>query len=203
MKAERSKGINFDAAYHTLLGPVDLTFDQAFYLTHIEQPILPVVISDGKISLENQPYTVKSQGTDTYIRLSYEDLELYLGYNHTTSKYSDAAATFVPFAPRDKFASTLAYEIPEKWRFGIESAWVGNQYLYNNEKAPNYWFWAGMVSRQLGSHFTMVLNCENIFDARQGKHAALYTGSMAAPEFLPLWGPIDGRTINLSLKYTL
>ena len=203
MKAERSKGINFDAAYHTSLGPVDLTFDQAFYLTHIEQPILPVAISDGKISLENQPYTVKSQGTDTYIRLSYEDLELYLGYNHTTSKYSDAAATFVPFAPRDKFASTLAYEIPEKWRFGIESAWVGNQYLYNNEKAPNYWFWAGMVSRQLGSHFTVVLNCENIFDARQGKHAPLYTGSMAAPEFLPLWGPIDGRTINLSLKYTL
>lgn len=203
MKAERSTGINFDAAYHTSLGPVDVTFDQALYYTHIAHPILPLVIADGKISLENQPYAVKSLGTDTYIRLSYEELELYLGYNHTTSKYTDAANTFVPFAPRDKFASTLAYAIPEKWRFGIENSWVGNQYLYNNEKAPNYWFWAAMVSRQLGSHFTVVLNCENVFDTRQGKHAPLYTGSVAEPQFQPLWGPIDGRAVNLSLKYSL
>lgn len=203
MKAEKSTGINFDAAYHTSWGPVDVTLDQALYYTHIAHPILPAARADGKILLENQPYATKSLGTDTYVRLSYNDLELYLGYNHTTSKYTDAAHTFVPFAPRDKFAGTLAYEIPEKWRFGIESSRVSNQYLYNNEKAPDYWFWAAMLSRQLGSNFTVVLNCENVFDARQGKHEALYTGSMSQPQFLPLWGPIDGRTVNVSVKYTL
>lgn len=164
---------------------------------------MPVTLGDNKILLQNQPYECRSLGTDTYVRFSYNNLELYLGYNHTTSKYSDAAHTFVPFAPRDKFAGTLAYEIPDKWRFGIENSRVGSQYLYNNQPAPSYWFWAAMISRQLGSHFTIVLNGENIFDARQGKHEALYTGSITAPQFLPLWGPVDGRTINLSVKYTL
>lgn len=203
MEAERSTGINFDAVYHTSWGPVDVTLDQALYYTYIAHPILPDLRSDGKILLQNQPYAVKSLGTDTYVRLSYNNLELYLGYNHTASKYTDISHTFVPFAPRDKFAGTLAYEITDKWRFGIENSWIGNQYLYNSEKAPDYWFWAAMISRQLGPHFTIVLNCENIFDARQGKYTALYTGSRVQPQFLPLWGPIDGRTINASLRYTL
>ncbi|HEU4551442.1 MAG TPA: TonB-dependent receptor [Chitinophaga sp.] len=203
MQAEESRGLNVDAGYHTSWGPVAITVDQALYYTGIKNPIIPVTLGDNKILLQNQPYECRSLGTDTYVRFSYNNLELYLGYNHTTSKYSDAAHTFVPFAPRDKFAGTLAYEIPDKWRFGIESSWVGHQYLYNNQPAPSYWFWAAMISRQLGSHFTMVLNGENIFDARQGKHEALYTGSITAPEFLPLWGPVDGRTINLSVKYTL
>ncbi len=203
MEAETSQGLNLDAGYHTAIGPVDVTVNQALYLTRIFHTILPVLQADGKYLLANQPYHANSAGTDTYIRLEYEHLELYLGYNHTTSKYRDPAHTFIPFAPRDKFASTLAYEIPEKWRFGIENAWVGHQYLYNNQLAPNYWFWAAMISRQFGKHFTVVLNCENVFDARQGKHEPLYTGSISNPVFQPLWGPIDGRITNLSVKYTL
>lgn len=203
MQSEKSRGLNVDAGYKTSLGPVEITIDQALYYTYIKHPIMPVMQAEGKILLQNQPYQCRSLGTDTYIRFSYDDLELYVGYNHTTSKYADPAHTFVPFAPRDKFASTLAYEIPDKWRFGIENAWIGHQYLYNNQLAPNYWFWAAMISRQFGDHFTVVLNGENIFDARQGKREALYTGSITQPQFQPLWGPIDGRTINFSVKYTL
>lgn len=201
--SEKSKGVNFDANYHTILGKVDITINQAFYYTHIKNPILPILQANGMISLRNQPYHINSLGTDTYIRLSLEHLELYLGYNHTTSKYTSTPSTFVPFAPQDKFAGTLAYEIAEKWRFGIENSWNGNQYLYNNEKAPSYWFWAAMISRKLGEHITIVLNGENIFDARQGKNAPLYTGAVSHPQFSPLWGPIDGRTINLSAKFDL
>ncbi|MET6998114.1 TonB-dependent receptor [Chitinophaga defluvii] len=201
--SEKSKGVNFDANYHTTLGKVDVTINQALYYTHINNPILPILQVDGTISLQNQPYHINSLGTDTYIRLSLEHLELYLGYNHTTSKYTSTPAIFIPFAPQDKFAGTLAYEIAEKWRFGIENSWNGNQYLYNNEKAPSYWFWAAMISRKLGEHVTIVLNGENIFDARQGKNAPLYTGNVNNPQFVPLWGPIDGRTINLSAKFDL
>lgn len=201
--SEKSKGVNFDANYHTTLGKVDVTINQALYYTHINNPILPILQADGTISLQNQPYHINSLGTDTYIRLSLEHLELYLGYNHTTSKYTSTPAIFIPFAPQDKFAGTLAYEIAEKWRFGIENSWNGNQYLYNNEKAPSYWFWAAMISRKLGEHVTIVLNGENIFDARQGKNAPLYTGNVNNPQFVPLWGPIDGRTINLSAKFDL
>lgn len=204
VKSERSQGINFDGNYNTMLGELSLTLNQAFYYTHIKDPILPVA-SPGidKVMLTNMPYAMRSAGTDTYVRLEYNDIELYLGYNHTVSRYQDDIKTNVPFAPQDKFAGTLAYDIPEKWRFGIENSWVGNQYDYQNQKTPAYWFWAAMISRQFGEHVTLVLNGENLFDARQGKHIPLYTGSVSNPEFAPLWGPIDGRTINMSIKFNL
>lgn len=205
LQSERSEGINFDGNYHTTLGQVDVTLNQALYYTHIKNPILPVssAANPDKVMLANQPYAVNSLGTDTYVRLELDHLELYLGYNHTVSKYTDADATRVAFAPQDKFAATLAYEIEEKWRFGIENSWMGNQYLENNQKAPDYWFWAAMISRKLGEHVTLVLNGENIFDARQGKHTPLFTGPVSNPQFASLWGPIDGRTINLSVKFDL
>ncbi|TWF41280.1 iron complex outermembrane receptor protein/outer membrane receptor for ferrienterochelin and colicins [Chitinophaga polysaccharea] len=204
VKSEKSQGINFDGNYRTNIGKVEITLNQALYYTHIKNPILPVADDAKKmIRLENMPFAVNSLGTDTYLRMALDHLELYLGYNHTVSKYDNASATHVAFAPQDKFAGTLAYEIEEKWRFGIENAWVGNQYDYNNQKTPNYWFWAAMISRQFGEHITVVLNGENIFDARQGKNTPLYTGPVSNPTFAPLWGPIDGRTINLSVKFNL
>lgn len=205
LKSEKSQGINFDANYHTSLGKVDVTLNQALYYTHITGPILPVTSTtdNSKVLLSNQPFRVNSLGTDTYVRFELDHLELYLGYNHTVSKYTDPAATRVAFAPQDKFAGTLAYEIEGKWRFGIENSWIGNQYLENNEKAPGYWFWAAMVSRSFGEHVTLVLNGENLFDARQGKNTPLFTGTVTNPQFAQLWGPVDGRTINMSVKFNL
>ncbi|MEC5143369.1 TonB-dependent receptor [Chitinophaga sp. 212800010-3] len=203
VKAEKSGGVNFDGNYHTTLGEVDVTINQALYYTHIKDPILPVQDKNNMYLLANMPYAVNSLGTDSYLRFKLDALELYLGYNHTVSHYNNDGSTNVAFAPQDKFASTLAYEIEGKWRFGIENSWVGNQYDYNNQKTPNYWFWAAMISRQFGKHITVVLNAENIFDARQGKNTPLYTGSVSNPVFAPLWGPIDGRTINASIKFNL
>ncbi|RFM30698.1 TonB-dependent receptor [Chitinophaga silvisoli] len=200
LKAERSKGLNFDANYHTTIGELDLTLNQAFYYTYVKNPILPVLTSDNLYELQTQAGPMRSAGTDTYVRMELDDVELYLGYNHTIAKTDHV---YVPFAPQDKFAATLAYEIERKWRMGVESAWNGHQYLYNNEKAPNYWFWAAMVSRQIGDHVTLVLNGENIFDVRQGKHTPLYTGSLSDPSFVPLWGPVDGRQVNVSVKWSL
>jgi outer membrane receptor for ferrienterochelin and colicins len=204
-KSERSQGINFDGNYHTSLGKVDVTINQALYYTHIKDPILPVASekNNNMLLLQNMPYQVNSLGTDTYLRFELDHLELYLGYNHTVSRYNNAGATNIPFAPQDKFASTLAYEIEEKWRFGIENSRIGHQYDENNHLTPNYWFWAAMISRQFGKHITVVLNGENIFDARQGKNMPLFTGPVSHPTFASLWGPIDGRTINMSVKFNL
>jgi len=205
IKSERSQGINFDGNYRTSFGKVDVTLNQALYYTHIKDPILPVMKENdhNTVLLQNMPYAVNSVGTDTYLRFELDHLELYLGYNHTVSRYNNTGSTNIAFAPQDKFAGTLAYEIADKWRFGIENAWVGNQYDYDNQKTPNYWFWAAMISRQFGEHVTLVLNGENIFDARQGKNTPLFTGPVSNPSFAALWGPIDGRTINMSVKFNL
>ncbi|HKC37801.1 MAG TPA: TonB-dependent receptor, partial [Chitinophagaceae bacterium] len=201
LKAEKSTGINFDANYHAKLDEWEATINQAFYYTNIDDPVLPVMQLNGRYNLVNLPFRTKTIGTDTYIRFVLDELELYAGYNHTIAKYRSDAHNFVLFAPQDKFSSIIAYEIEGKWRMGVDVSWVGNQYILITKKAPDYWFFAAMIQRNIGKHLTIVLNAENLFDRRQGKKEALYYGSITNPKFYPIWGPIEGRVFNLSVKW--
>lgn len=50
---------------------------------------------------------------------------------------------------------------------------------------------------------TFVLNCENLFDFRQNKYGRIYTGTISNPVFNKLWAPIDGRVVNISMKFSI
>jgi outer membrane receptor for ferrienterochelin and colicins len=198
--AETSTGFNFDGNWHALLfDKVSMTINQAFYYVKIDKPIVQYA---GE--LINNTGSVQTLGTDTYIRFAYNAIELYLGYNHTIAQNFDAnnTTTYIKYSPQDKFAMTLAYDIEGKWRFGMENAWVGNQYKSDGTKAKNYWFFAGMVERKF-KHFSLVLNGENLADFRQSRSETLYDGTKTNPAFRALWAPIDGRVVNMSLKINL
>jgi iron complex outermembrane receptor protein/outer membrane receptor for ferrienterochelin and colicins len=62
-------------------------------------------------------------------------------------------------------------------------------------------FMAALIERKFGSKVSVVLNCENLLDYRQSNHETLYTGTITNPTFKPLWAPIDGRVVNLSLRW--
>lgn len=204
VKPEKSYGINSDINYHTFLfDKLGIQINEALYYTHIDNPVTLALNSIGQHLLQNANYFVNSYGTDTYIRLSYEHVELYLGYNHTES-LKEATTTYVnmPFNPKDKISTTLAYEIEGKWRMGIEASWMGNQYIDNNQKVPNFWFLAAMLERKF-KQGSIVLNCENLLDTRQSKFETIVTGTISNPTFKSIWAPLEGRVINLSLKFTL
>jgi iron complex outermembrane receptor protein/outer membrane receptor for ferrienterochelin and colicins len=57
-----------------------------------------------------------------------------------------------------------------------------------------------MIERKFGKIWTLVVNGENLFDYRQTRYEQIYTGTITNPVFKPLWAPIDGRVINLSLR---
>jgi outer membrane receptor for ferrienterochelin and colicins len=198
--AETSTGYNVDANWHHLFDELSVTVNQALYYVKINQPI----INTGK-AITNANGSLQTIGTDTYIRFSYDEIELYLGYNHTLARrYEGAvAAGWLSYSPQDKFAGTLAYEIEGKWRIGIENSWIANQYLGDGATKPrNYWFWAAMIERKF-KNCSLVLNGENLADFRQSSFEPLFTGSRARPVFSNLWSPIDGRVINLSLKWNI
>lgn len=204
VKPEKSYGINSDINYHTFLfDKLGVQINQALYYTHIDNPVTITSNSIGQRLLHNGNYLVNSYGTDTYIRLSYAHVELYLGYNHTESLQKTPSINFnMPFNPKDKISTTLAYEIEGKWRMGVEASWMGNQYIYNNQKVPNFWFLAGMIERKF-KQGSIVLNCENLLDTRQSKFEPIVTGTTSNPTFKSVWAPLEGRVINLSLKLAL
>jgi outer membrane receptor protein involved in Fe transport len=205
LKAERSTGVNADINYHTIIrDKISLQIDQAFYYTGIDDPLTYFLNTNGMYSLMNANYQVKSYGTDTYIRLKMEDVELYFGYNHTNSiQQTGNNKVNVPFNPKDKISATLAYEVENAWRMGIEFSESADQYIENDVRVPNIIFMAAMIERKFGNHISVVLNCENLTDNRQSKFGPLYTGTISHPVFNSVWAPLEGRVLNVSLKWKL
>ena len=205
VKSERSLGANADINYRALIGEdMVLTFNQAFYATHIQNPIILSQNSLGQQLLKGADYYTISYGTDSYVSLSVKNIGIYVGYNHTEALQKRASVinpinSPVPFNPKDKLSGTLSYEITGKWRMGVEYSYVANQYVANARKVPSYGFIAAMIERKF-KYGSLVLNGENLLDARQSKIEPLVTGTTKAPVFTPIWGYVEGRVINLSLK---
>ena len=209
VKAEKSVGANMDIAYSkTFESGFSVQVDQAFYYTRVNSPVVSAFASVSSnlgayTQLINAPYNLFSVGTDTYVRLEYKDYELYLGYNHTLARRDGPTDTsYLPLAPQDKFSTTLAWE-NEHFRFGIETAYVGTQYLYNNQKVANYWFFAGAAEYHYNDHWRLVLNGENVFNIKQANYETVVSGPVTQPTFRPVWAPLEGRIVNLALKFTL
>ncbi len=211
VKAERSVGTNVDIAYSkTFESGFSVQIDQAFYYTYINSPVVSAFSSlssnlGAYTQLINAPYNVFSVGTDTYVRLEYKAYELYFGYNHTLARRNGPTDnTYLPLAPQDKFSTTIAWE-NDHFRFGIETSYVGSQYLYNNQKVSNYWFFAGAAEYHYNDHWRLVLNAENMFNIKQANYETVVLGMnpTVQPTFRPVWAPLEGRIVNVALKYTL
>ncbi|MNE17839.1 hypothetical protein D3C80_1108360 [compost metagenome] len=144
---------------------------------------------------------ILTQGIDTYVQLNLHDWEVYAGYTYTIAerKYLEENQS-MPLTPKNRLAFTVMKEFEHKWRFGIEGSYTGSQFRDNESKTPGYMFMAAMVERKLGSMISLVLNAENLLDYRQDNYESLYTGTITSPVFKPLWAPIDGRVINLSIR---
>ena len=112
-------------------------------------------------------------------------------------KEYDPIQPYVTLTPRNRAATVISYEIEGKWRFGVEGSYSGFQYRQDGSRTPDYFFIAAMIERKFKTA-SIVLNGENLLDARQTRHEEIVIPPTSNPSFKPLWGPIDGRVINLS-----
>ncbi|CAN5749839.1 hypothetical protein BH10BAC2_BH10BAC2_06870 [soil metagenome] len=201
--AEKSIGANVEVNYKKEFGDENSFFiNHAFFITNINDPVIATEDITGNISFANQQKAIVTKGFDTYIQMELHPWELYLGYTYTNAerKYLQQNQ-FMLLTPRNRLAFVVAYEIEHQWRFGLEGSYTGYQYREDFSKTPGYFFMAAMMEKKSGPKWSVVLNCENILDERQSKYESLYTGSVTNPSFKPLWAPIDGRVVNLSVRF--
>lgn len=204
--AEKSTGYNAEVNYKATWGDGNTLFiNHAFFLTQLNNPVVATELASGYVAFANESKPLITKGYDTYIRTVINEWEIYAGYTLTIAERKYLASNqFVLLTPKHRFAFTLVRDFEEEGvRFGIEGSYTGAQYRSDFSKTPGYLFMAGMVEKKIGKHFSAVLNAENILDYRQSRIEPLYTGSITKPSFKALWAPIDGRVINLSLKYKL
>lgn len=206
IQSEKSIGYNAEVNYKKDFGDGNTVFiNQAFFLTQVNHPIVGAINNNENLSYENASKPVVSKGFDTYIKATVDDWELYAGYTFTIVQRNYLRTNNeMPYTPKNRLAFTIVKDFDAiDFTGGIEGSYNGKQYRLDRTRTPGYMFMAVMLSKGLGHHFTLVLNCENLLDYKQSKAEALYTGSVNDPQFVPLWAPIDGRVVNVSLKYKL
>ncbi len=205
IKPELSYGYNAEVNYKkTWDNNCTFFINEALFMTDVEHPIFYDNAS-GVFALNNKSTPTTSFGSDTYLKLSFKNWEYYMGYTFTNAQnnYYSNSNGFVPLTPKNRLAFVLVKEIEKTWRFGLEGSWFGQQYRYDGSTTPSYFFMALMVQRNLGKHTTLVLNCENLLDYRMTNVEPIYTGTIDNPVFKPLWAPVDGRVVNLSIRWRL
>jgi outer membrane receptor for ferrienterochelin and colicins len=200
LKAERSRGLNWDVNYHQKLNGWDLTANQTFFYNQIDHPILTSVDGGGLISFNNAIRPITTKGMETYVQVVHDALEIYLGYIYTSAKkLYDNTNNNLPLIAKTKFATVVSYEFSDHFRTGIELAYTGKQYLDDGSRTPGYLFAAAMM-RYDYRMFSFVLNCENLLDYRQTRKENIVIPPFTNPGFRQLWAPIDGRVINFSVR---
>lgn len=202
IRAETSVGYNAEVNFKKDWKDGSILINHAFFLTQIQHPIVATENGSGEVFFSNADKPVISRGFDTYLQLHLHNWELYGGYTFTIAerKYLEQNS-FMPLTPRQRAAFILAYDLEGIARFALEGSYSGRQYRFDGSRTPGYLFIAAMIGKELGRQFTLVLNCENLLDYRQTRKETIFTGSITNPQFKPLWAPIDGRAINLSLRW--
>ena len=203
-KLEKSYGANADINYRTYIGE-DWSFsiNQLFFYTYLDNPLLLENPSANLYQFVNSPGYIHTKGTETNIKIGYDDLKLFLGYTYTDARLHQNGTTVEsPLTPKHRINSILMYEIEDKWKIGLEAYYFSRQKLNNGTTGKDY-FITGFMAEKIWERFSLYINFENFLDTRQTRFDSIYTGTITNPVFKDIYAPLDGFVINGGIKFKL
>ena len=196
--AERSTGMNWDINYKKVVNDCHITVNQMFYVTAINKPLVLAALPSGTMYFYNPGKPIDTRGSETYVQIKKDELEIYLGYTYTIAKQLyNTTQPFVPLNAKSKFATVVSNEFSSHFRANFELSFIGKQYLDDGARTPGYLISAAMIRYDI-KKISFVLNCENLFDYRQTRKENIVLPPLSNPSFKQIWAPLDGRAINLS-----
>jgi len=201
---EKSYGANFDVNYKTRIADVvSLNINQLFFYTYINDPLLLESLPNGNLQFINSDGFIDTKGTETNIKIGYEDFNLFLGYTYTDAKVREGNVTTQhPLTAKHRINNVLMYELEDKWKVGLEAYYYGTQQLNDGATGNDYWIF-GFMAEKLWEKFSIYINFENFTDTRQTRFDSIYTGTRDNPIFRDIYAPLDGFVINAGLKIRL
>jgi outer membrane receptor for ferrienterochelin and colicins len=204
-RAERSYGANYDINYRTGLFDNRLSFsiNQLFFYTRVEHPILLTALPNGNLQYQQPPGDLNTKGTETNIKLTYNDFKLFMGYTfaHVTQHTGNTISSY-PLVSKHRLNNVLLYEIPEKLKIGLEAYYFSPQLLNDGKTGKSYWT-TGLMAEKIWERFSLFINFENLTDTRQTRFDSIYTGSITNPVFRDIYAPLDGFVVNGGVKVKL
>jgi outer membrane receptor for ferrienterochelin and colicins len=201
-KLEKSYGVNADINYRTSLfdGKVSVSLNQLVFYTRLNNPLLLTSIAGGLYKFINATGHLDTRGTETNIKIGYEDFKLFLGYTFTDALLHEGKSKQQnTLTSKHRVNMILMYELKEKWKLGLESYYFSRQLLSDGKTGKPYWI-CGFMAEKIWTKFSVYINFENFLDTRQTRFDTIYTGDINRPVFRDIYAPLDGFVINGGLK---
>jgi len=201
-RLERSYGVNGDVNYRTTFaeGKLSFSINQLFFYTRIDDPLVLDTLAGPVYRLTNNPGYLQSKGFETNIKLSYEDLKLYIGYTFTDAHLNEKGVIREnPLTVRHRLNNVLVYEIEDRWKLGLEAYYYSKEPLSDGKTGKSYWTF-GFMAEKIWKRFSLFVNFENFTDTRQTRFDTIYTGTVTHPVFRDIYAPLDGFVVNGGLK---
>ena len=203
-KLEKSYGANADINYRIRIGEEwSFSINQLFFYTYLDNPLLLENPSTNLYQFVNSPGYIHTKGTETNIKIGYDDLKLFLGYTYTDARLNqNGTNTESPLTPKHRINSVLMYEIEDKWKVGLEAYYFSPQKLNDGTMGKDYVI-CGLMAEKIWERFSLYANFENFLDTRQTRFDSIYTGTISNPVFKDIYAPLDGFVVNLGIKLKL
>lgn len=199
---ERSAGMNFDVNYRAKLGEWDLSINQLFFYTRLQNP-LQLTASGNRFQFLNAIGRVESKGLETNLKLGYSDFKLFVGYTYAdVNSYFNDVKSWFPLTARHRLNNVLMYEKDEQLKIGLEAYYFSAQKLNDGSKGQSFWTF-GLMGEKVWEHFSVFINFENFTDSRQTRFDTIFTGTVNSPTFRDIYAPVDGFVINGGVKIRL
>ncbi|MXV17256.1 TonB-dependent receptor [Hufsiella ginkgonis] len=203
-KLERSAGVNWDVNFRTAItDDLGVSINQLFFYTRLNNPLIMQTAAGSTFRFENVNGHFDSRGTETNIKITYQDLKLFIGYTFTDARLHTAEADAPnPLTAKHRLNNVLMYEAAEKWKLGLEAYYYSRQLLNDGTTGRPYWI-TGFMAERLWNKFSLFINFENLTDTRQTRFDSIFTGSLATPVFRDIYAPLDGFVVNGGIKIKL
>lgn len=204
-RLEESYGANLDFNYSTGLfsNAVSFSINHLFFFTHLRNPLQLMPVGGNKYQFVNTSGNLESKGTETNMKLAYQDFKLFLGYTFTDAHtHINGIKTANPLTAKHRINAVLMYEVEDQWKIGLETYTFSKQQLTDGSIGKNYLI-AGFMAEKIWEKFSLYVNFENFTDARQTRFDTIYTGSISNPQFREIYAPLDGFVMNAGIKIRL
>jgi iron complex outermembrane receptor protein len=183
---------------------MSLILNQAFFYTRVNSPILLTAeATPASLSLANAKGYLFSRGAETDIKVSYGDLEAFIGYTftHAQKRFSDSHGELF-LTPPHKFVMDVLVDVEGFGEGGIELRYTGRQLLHDGTKSPDFWVLDFLFQKKF-SHFTFFVAVENLLNFKEANYTPVVTGGSVNPQFNDVWAPLEGRVVNAGLTFQM
>lgn len=195
LNSEKSYGINADINYSMKEDGFALTVNQLFFYTRLDNPLL----FQGNTLINATGY-LTTTGAETNMKVSIDELALYLGYSYAdVNRNFLSQKTLQPLTPKHRLNADLTYEIENSFRFGFEAFYTGEQILNDGTTGKAYTTF-GVLIQKMWKQFSVFVNVENLTGVRQTKWGSIFNGTITSPLFKDIYAPLEGAIVNAGIK---